>query len=157
MPPLIKQIFFIKIQIEVREISFCWNWWLCPTKHLQRCQILSAKEIYQRSRGNISTNHCQKEEGALFKKGCGQKIGAVQGGNVAVAYKKQTKIHFWITLLSSTDQQGQVCTKTERQKKSIFWSYLNEWAIISLVEKWLEMCENIFFSWGWHLASAVIS
>ena len=47
--------------------------------------------------------------------------------------------------MSSTNQQGQVCTKTERQKKSIFWSYLNEWAIISLVEKWLEMCENIFF------------
>ena len=53
----IKQIFFIKIQIEVRVISFCRNWWLCPTKHLQRCQILSAKEIYQRSRGNM--RQCQ--------------------------------------------------------------------------------------------------
>ena len=27
--------------------------------------------------------------------------------------------------MSSTDQQGQVCTKTERQEKSIFWSYLD--------------------------------
>ena len=84
-----------------------------------RKYINEAEEIYQ-------LNTAKKRKAHSSRKAVVRTFGAVQGGNVAiVTYKKQTNMQFGITLFPRTDQQGLVCTKTERQKTSFFWSFLN--------------------------------
>ena len=139
----IKQIFFIKIQIEVREISFCRNWWLCPTKHLQRCQILSAKEIYQRSQGNISTKP-RKRGGRIFQERLWSEDWGSSRGQCSHCNLKETdKNTLWdhsFAEYRSTRKSMYKDWNTEIK----FLLEFSRWAGISIARKWLEMFEFLF-------------